>query len=106
MLFILAAIAGRSIYDSSLSPTRSIILHNEIESLLLDYVNRDLSVLLNLVLQCDHQALCEAFSVKEFCDPVILLLTERLADAIESLTSYVPVLKESSMLSLRYRPAC
>ncbi len=96
VLFILAATAGNSICDSSLRPTLSVILHQLLapsrSTLLLNDIDRKLPVLLDLILQSQHEALCKTFPVKELDYLPILFLIERFPDSLKSLSAQVAIL--------------
>jgi hypothetical protein len=51
-----------------------------------------LSVLLNLVLKSNHKALGKSLPVEEFSNLVILLIIQRLSDALQTLPTDVPIL--------------
>ena len=96
MLFILAAIAGKRIYDSSLRPTLSVILYHIITHslifLLLYDVDGQFSVLFNLVIENDDESLSQSLPVEELCDGIIFLLVQTSSDPFQPLSPDVTVL--------------
>jgi len=93
-LFILLAIPGSKIFDSSFKPTRSIVLFgfSPRVNLLLKNFYCKLSVFFDLVIQADYKTTHKTFAEEKFDDSFILFALYNFAELNKSLSTQVSIL--------------
>lgn len=93
-MFILLAIPGSKIFDSSFKPTRSIVLFGFSlrGNLLGKNFDCKLSVFFDLVIQADHETTRETLAEEKFDDSLVLFALYNFAKLNKSLSTQVSIL--------------